>query len=83
MDSMNNFGNRTHLAGTLANAKPWMSVSCWPGYIAHRSNTVRDSQPKVEMWANTEQGVVPSMRVSQHPELKATSSKKQQVNHTS
>lgn len=62
MESINNLGNRTPLAGTLANARPSISVPCWPGYIAHRSNFIRDSEPKeVETWANTEQGVVPSM----------------------
>lgn len=53
-----------HFAGTLANAKPWMSVSHWPGYITHRSSFIRNSQPKeVETWANTEQGVVPPVGV--------------------
>lgn len=46
MGSMNNLGNGTHLAGALANAKRWMSVSCWPGYIIHRSSFIRDPQPK-------------------------------------
>lgn len=49
MESMNKLGDGTHLAGTLAGAKPCMSVSCWPGYA-----TQMNSQPKeMETWANT------------------------------
>lgn len=64
MESLTKHGDETHPAGTLASAKPWMSVSCWPGYATHRSSFIMNSQPReAETWASTEQGVVPHVGI--------------------
>lgn len=82
MESMNKLGDGTHLAGTLAGAKPWMSVLCWPGYATYRSSFIMNSQPnEVTTWANTEQGVVPHIGIVNTQSLRQQLWKKQ-VNHT-